>query len=235
MPDGPAALDIPSTADYCDEALRDWLANATERFGWLRTVSTSREVAKATKQFGTRSGRARGRIALQRAYEPVATLQAIGDQGRLPFLCWVFFRPRAELRIVSINFAIVLRFEDGRVSIVAMAWTADVSHDALLCALRHGGQNPDAILMELHERLLDALVREWAKKSPGFARKAIMGRVGRAGRSWRERDAPSVGRPMPFPSSMRPAATKSRRPGIGLRTGLNTTRRWCGGGASPFG
>jgi hypothetical protein len=26
-----------------------------------------------------------------------------------------------------------------------------------------------------------ALVREWAKKSPGFARKAIMGRVGRAG------------------------------------------------------
>lgn len=156
MPDSLAALDAPTGAADCDDLLRDWLASATERFEWLKTVSGSREVAKATKLFGKRTSRARGRIALQRAYEPVAELQAIGDVGTLPYLCWVFPRPRDESRTVSINFVMVLRFEDGRVTIAAMTWTADVTHDALADALRNGERDLDAVLTELHAALLDA-------------------------------------------------------------------------------
>lgn len=156
MPDGTAALDTPTAPADCDDILREWLRGAEECFNWFRHVAASHEVAKATKQFATRANRARGRIALQRAFEPsMAALSAIGDQGSLPYLCWTFYRPRDEARIVSINFAMVLRFPDGRVSIVAMTWTADVTHDALSDALR-GGQDLDGLLMQLHGGLLDA-------------------------------------------------------------------------------
>ena len=56
-----------------------WLRSAQECSAWLRHVADSAEVAKATRLFG--NGRAHGRIALQRAFEPVAVLSAVTKAG----------------------------------------------------------------------------------------------------------------------------------------------------------
>ena len=72
-------------------------------------------------------------------------------------------------------------------------------------------------------------MREWAKDSPDFARETIIGTVGRAGKMVGASAMPRrLDDPCPT-SSMRPAATKSRRPDTGSRTGRNTTRPWYGG------
>ena len=76
---------VSSPADFGD-FLHSWLRAATERFDWLRTVSASAEVNRATRMFAKPSGNgwARARIALERAFAPCGTVQAIGD-GKLPY------------------------------------------------------------------------------------------------------------------------------------------------------
>lgn len=161
MPDGPAALDAPTGAAAAAEILRDWLASATERFSWFKHVASGREVARATKQFARPSGngRAGGRIALERAFRDCAVLEARGDEGRLPYLCWSIIRPRPEQRTVSVSFAATIRFADGRASILSMTWSIDAAEAALADALRHGEHDLDAVLMDAHHALLDAPAR----------------------------------------------------------------------------
>jgi hypothetical protein len=127
------------------------------RFEQFRQLCVCREVAQAVEAFAKPSsnGRAKASIVLQRAFQDVATLEALGDQGRLPYAVGSVTKPRPETRSVAINYAVVARFEDGSASVVSAPWSAEIEEGGLTRALQCGA-DLDAALLSLHRDLLDA-------------------------------------------------------------------------------
>jgi hypothetical protein len=156
--------------------LRAWLQRARSRYAAMERVCQSQEIVEAIQLFfdqddpkGSRSWR-----VVRQALGHVGQLEAVDCEGWEAFGLWTIIKPsgpvlgpdpdelapEAELGGVTLNYLIIGKTVEGRMTIAEGLWTAEISLHALHGALqRDAGADLDQLLYDLQRAILAAPVR----------------------------------------------------------------------------
>jgi hypothetical protein len=156
--------------------LRTWLQCARSRYAAMERVCQSKEIVEAIQLFFGRNepDRSRSWCVVRQALDHVGRLEAVDCDGWESFGLWTIIKPRGpvlgpdpdeltpeeEQGGVTLNYLIIGKTTEGRMTIAEGLWTAEISLHALHRALqRDAGADLDTVLYDLQRAILTAPVR----------------------------------------------------------------------------